>query len=117
MHFGSGETATRLRAALVLDGYSNEPTQRNWNDVTEVTIPGVAFNPGSSNEPSEVGRNAVITQPEVYAPFDADVLAGDRLVVRGDTYEVDGNPAAWRSPFTGWEPGLVIKLKTCPGSS
>jgi hypothetical protein len=42
----------------------------------------------------QTARNAVITKPEVYAPDGADVLAGDRLVVRGVTYEVAGRPAA-----------------------
>ena len=55
---------------------------------------------------------AVITRPEVYAPIDTDVLEGDRLTVRGITYEVQGNPQRWVNPFTGWQSdGLAIGLK------
>lgn len=113
--FAHGETGTRLRAAVTVDPYSGETTGRDWSNPTTLVIPDLAFNPGSSNEPSEVGRNAVITQPEVYGPVGIDVLAGDRLAIRGRTYEVEGDPAEWRSPFTGWEAGVVIKLELVEG--
>lgn len=111
--FAHGETVTRLRGAKITDRYGNETT--SWASPTSLTIPGCGFNPGGSIEPTQDGRNAVITRPEVYAPADADVDAGDRIVVRGDTYEVDGKPAEWRSPFTGWAPGMVIALKEVEG--
>ena len=113
--FPHGETATRLRAFRTLDPYSGEESEPDWDAAYELDIPGVGFNPGSSNEPTEVGRNAVITQPEVYAPTDADILAGDRLRIRGLVFDVEGDPADWRSPFTGWAPGLVVKLKRVEG--
>lgn len=119
MDFPHGETVTRLRAAMILDPYSGEATQAAWDDEanppSSLAIEGCAFNPGGSTEPTQEGRNAVITRPEVYAPADADVLAGDRLVVRGLTYDVEGDPADWRSPFTGWQPGLVIALERVSG--
>ena len=113
--FPHGETVTRLRATSAVDPYSDEPTQSDWTSPDSLDIPGCGFNPGQSSEPTQEARNAVITQPEVYAPTGSDVLAGDRLVVRGDTYDVDGKPAVWRSPFTGWQPGVVIVLKEVEG--
>lgn len=113
--FAHGETVTRLRAATVTDPYSNTATAENWTNPSSLDIDGCGFNPGQSSEPVQTARNAVITRPEVYAPADADVLAGDRLVVRGVTYEVDGRPQSWVSPFTGWAPGLVIVLKDVEG--
>lgn len=113
--FPHGETITRLRATAILDPYSGEPTDFTWDAPDALEIPDCGINPGGTSEPTQDGRNAVITRPEVYAPADADVTAGDRLVVRGETYEVDGEPAAWRSPFTGWAPGLVIVLKRVEG--
>lgn len=110
-----GEIATRLRGEAVADPYSAEATALSWDDPDELEIPGCGFDPGGSLEPVEVGRAAVITQPTLYAPADADVLAGDRVEVRSLTWEVDGDPALWRSPFTGWEPGLVVKLKKVSG--
>lgn len=113
--FAHGETVTRLRGTPVLDRYSGEQTGISWKAPDALDIPGCGFNPGGSSEPTQDGRNAVITRPEVYAPADADVTAADRLVVRGDTYQVDGKPAEWRSPLTGWAPGLVIALKEVQG--
>ena len=115
MNFPYGETVTRLRGTAVTDPYSGEATTVDWSDPDALPIPGCGFNPGSSLEPVQDARNAVITRPEVYLPADADVLAGDRLVVRSTTYEVDGDPALWRSPFTGWTPGLVAALKVVSG--
>lgn len=113
--FANGETVTRLRATAVTDPYSGEANGKSWTGPSQLDIEGCGFNPGGSSEPVQNSRNAVITKPEVYAPADADVLSGDRLVVRGVTYEVAGNPAAWVSPFTGWAPGLVIALDLVEG--
>jgi len=113
--FGHGETFTRLRGQETVDPYSGEASGRSWDEPDRLDIPGCAFNPGGSSEPVQDARSAVISQPEVYAPAGADVTAGDRLEVRGRVYDVDGEPAGWRSPFTGWEPGMVVALKAVAG--
>ncbi|MAE64152.1 MAG: hypothetical protein CMJ18_07735 [Phycisphaeraceae bacterium] len=113
--FAHGETVTRLRGTAVVDPYSGEPTSTDWSAPDSLAIPGCAFNPGGSLEPVEAGRTPVVTTPEVYAPTGSDVLSGDRLVVRGLTFDVVGRPQDWRSPFTGWAPGLVIPLKLWEG--
>lgn len=115
MDFAHGEPVTRLRATMTTSRYSDTNTKPNWSNPDELVIPGCGFNPGQSSEPLQDARNAVITQPEVYAPFGSDVLAGDRLVVRGRTYDVQGDPASWVSPFTGWAPGMVVPLKIVEG--
>ena len=115
MDFPYGETAVRQRATTSVDPYSGEATGSDWTTPDELEIPGCGFDPGGSTEPLEQGRTAVVTQPTVYAAGFPDVLAGDRLVVRGRTWEVDGDPQAWRNPFTGWEPGTTIKLKAVEG--
>lgn len=113
--FAHGETITRLRATAVTDPYSGQPTGSDWSSPSSLDIPGCGFNPGQSSEPLQEARNAIQTQPEVYAPTGSDILSGDRVVVRGKTYDVDGEPADWRSPFTGWAPGMVIALKRTDG--
>lgn len=115
MDFPYGETVTRLRATAVTDPYSGEATGEDWTTPSTLTIDDCAFNPGVSSEPVQNARNAVLTRPEVYAPAGSDILSGDRLVVRGDTFEVQGRPQDWRSPFTGWEPGLVVPLELVEG--
>lgn len=115
MLFPFGETVTRLRATAVTDPYSGAQTAKSWTDPDRLDIPGCGIDPGGSTEPVEAGRTAVITTPTVYAPPGVDVRAGDRLQVRGRTYAVDGRPAEWASPFTGWQPGTVINLKEVAG--
>lgn len=115
MYFAHGETVTRLRGVPVTDPYSNTTTGLDWTSPSSLAIPGCGFNPGLSTEPLQDARNAVLTRPEVYAPPGADILAGDRLAVRGLTYEVQGRPQDWVSPFTGWNPGLVVPLELVEG--
>lgn len=113
--FPHGEIVTRLRGVPATDPYSGEESGYDWSLPYSIDIPGCAFNPGRSSEPLQDARTAVSTQPEVYAPPGSDIAPGDRLVVRGVEYEVDGEPADWRSPFTGWEPGMVVALKRTEG--
>ncbi len=113
--FPYGETVTRLRGTPVEDPYSGEETDLDWSNPAALEIPGCAFDPGSSDEPLAQGRNAVITQPRLFVAAGVDVTARDRLVVRGRTWQVDGDPADFRHPMTGWHPGVVINLKAVNG--
>ncbi len=117
--FAYGETATRLRRQMWTDPYSGETAPRPWDDGDHepdaLPIEGVAFNPGGSTDLATDGRTIVTTKPTAYCPIDADILAGDRLQVRGVTYDVEGNPAEWRNPFTGWAPGLAVTLELVEG--
>lgn len=115
MDFPHGETVVRLRGSASVDPYSGEATGTDWAAPDRLEVYGCAFDPGGSQEPLEDGRSVVITRPKVYAPADADILPGDRLEVRGVEYEIEGDPAVWRSPFTGWEPGMVVNLERVTG--
>lgn len=114
MNFPHGETVTVLTAGTVSDPYSGEDVA-NWDTPTEVDVPGVAVEPRPSQEPTQDARNAVTSGFTLYMPVTADVTAASRVTVRGDTYDVLGEPAAWRSPFTGWEPGLVVQVGRTEG--
>jgi hypothetical protein len=81
----------------------------DWSPPTSLAIPGCAVADGGSLEPLQDARNAVDSDFDVLAPYGSDVLAGDRVVIRGLTCEVVGRPFDWRSPFTGWEPGTVVR--------
>lgn len=67
------------------------------------------------------GQDQVVSQPQVlFTGQDADDVAAvitstSEITVRGKTYQVDGEPEDWRSPFTGWHAGLVIPLKRTVG--
>lgn len=113
--FPYGEIVTRLRGTPAENPYSGEPTSLDWTSPDELDIPGCGFDPGGSEEPLAQGRDAVITQPRIFAPAGVDVAAHDRIVVRGRTWQVDGDPADYRHPMTGWKPGVVINLKAVSG--
>lgn len=81
----------------------------------EVIVDGCAFDPGGSVEASEPGREAVVSSPRVFVPAGTLVTARSLLTVRGLLYRVDGDPAEWKNPFTGWEPGIVATLERASG--
>lgn len=115
MSFAFGEKITVLRAPSVLDEYSGDVTGLDWTLATRKTIDGCGIAPVSSGEPLLDNRTQVDSQVEVYAPYGADIKALDRLVIRGITWAVEGEPAAWRHPMTGWQPGTVIRAVKVEG--
>lgn len=79
-----------------------------WEEVSEA-LPDGLFAPGGVEEPAVVGRAVVVSEPTVYwRNLWPDVVASDRLVVRGKTYTVEGEPADWRGARVG---GLVVRLR------
>lgn len=109
-----GETVTRIRTGTSPgeDRYGNPLPGVD----VETDFHGAAFDPGGSQEPTEVGRTPVVTTPKVYFR-DAwpDILAADRLRVRGDVYRVIGRPAKWANPYTTLKAGLVVELELVEG--
>lgn len=105
-----GESVTVLRAASVTDPYSGEATDLDWSDPAEHEVPGCAFDPGTGSEPATTWRQGMSVTPTLYAPHGADITAADRVRVRAQVYEVDGEPSSWVSPTTGAGHGLVVPL-------
>lgn len=81
--------------------------------VTTVTVTGVLA-PAIGAETTS-GQDQVITQPTAFLPAGTVVDSLSKLTIRGVDYEVDGTPEDWRSPFTGWQPGIVVPLKRVTG--
>lgn len=113
--FAHGESVTVLSAGLDEDPYSGEFTP-SWEWApTETVVSGVAVALGGSLEPLEAGRSAVDSDFDLFFPPDAVVTSDNRVVVRGLECDVAGRPFLWRSPFTGWTPGLVVQVKIREG--
>lgn len=112
--FTFGETVTRLRAGIATDPYSGEPVH-SWTTPARLPINGVAVEPRPSGEPVQDARNAVMSGFTLYMPRGADVTPADRVEVRGQVYAVLGEPADWRSPYTGWAPGVVVQVERVAG--
>ena len=113
--FAHGETITRLRGTPVTDPYSGEATGLDWGTPGELVIEGCGVASGGSMEPLTDARNSVESDFDVIAPIGVDVTAADRLVLRGLPCQVQGRPFDWRSPFTGWAPGALIRCKIVEG--
>lgn len=106
------EAVTRQRAGTTTDRYGN--TVLDWTNPDEDAIDGCAFAPTSTSEDYDQ-RAAVIQVPMLYAPPGADINAADRIVFRGTTFEVNGEPATWVDPFSGVEKGIEVPLRVVAG--
>lgn len=105
VYFPGGETVTVIRPAR-RDRVGDAPAAPSPH-----TIDGCGINWQSTTENND-RRETVLSTVEVFCPVGADIKAGDRVrLPNGGTYIVDGLPAPWQNPFTGWQPGVVVRLK------
>jgi hypothetical protein len=82
-----------LRASLDTEARYGA-SQRDWATATTTTIQGCAVLPANTDE-TDVGREYAATHMRLYAPSDADIATTDRVLWRGQTFEVDGPPTVW----------------------
>lgn len=59
--------------------------------------------------------NTVIVGLELLVPPGTDLVPTDKVRVRGDVYDVDGDVGEWTSPLTGTSAGLQVALKKVEG--
>lgn len=99
------DAVTRLRRVEYgEDRYGNPMYTDESTDLTPAL-----FAPRDVIPAPDPGREPVVTEPTLYWRNEwPDVVASDRLVVRGVTYEVQTIPADWRGQGIG---GLVVKLR------
>lgn len=113
MNFPYAEAVTVLTAGTVTDPYSGEAST-TWATYTE-RDESCAVAPGGSTEPTIVDRDAIDSTFDLIFDHDPGITAAERVVVRGLTCEVDGHPFSYVSPFTGWAPGTVVRVKVREG--
>lgn len=112
MDFPYGETVTVQTPATSTDRYGKTVT--DWSN--PATRPeSCAVGPGGSSEPSLDARAAIDSDFDLFFDHDPAIVASERVVVRGLVCDVDGHPFSWRSPFSGWEPGTVVRVKIREG--
>lgn len=114
-----GETVTRIRAPFMVDRDRYGNRVRDWAAADETDIEGCAVAPrqagGVAGEETSSGRQGVLVGMTVYTPPGADVVATDRMRVRGQLFEVDGEPSDWRNPFTTLARGVEVALRRVDG--
>ncbi len=101
---GDVETVTVVRLPAK-DPRTGDPLAGS-EEQTEVA--GCLFAPGSSST-TEQFSHQVDTDAVLYAPAGTDVRVEDRVMVRGDVYEVVGKPRVWSSA------GLEVDLRQVTG--
>jgi hypothetical protein len=96
----------------VEDAHGNET--ETWGPA--VALSGVyGFDPGSSSEPREPGHDRVIVEPSLYGPYGMPFVNRDRVIVRGQTYEVEGVVRQWKHMRSNREAGAVVTLRRVDG--
>lgn len=116
MQFPHGDFIEVIKPVAVLDEYSGEVTRWSFENAEPVTLDirfGVA--PNAQQESPVPGRNPIYSGYTLLAPIGHGIEPEDRVIVRGETYEVDGEIGDWISPFTGWRAGSVINVKRGEG--
>jgi hypothetical protein len=108
MMYANGETVTRLRGTPTTDQYSQTATILNWDEPDSIDVPGCVIYPATTGETVDVGRNQAEERLTVLMPTGTDITYADRLIIRGNTYDVDGFPHDYHHPITGWQPGTVV---------
>jgi hypothetical protein len=85
-----------------------------FGDVTRTfhhNLDGVFLAPRYSTEPGG-DRGSVIIGFSLFGPSGSDILADDRIKTPDDNfYDVIGEAAEWRSPFSNWAPGFEAALE------
>lgn len=110
-----------LRGGVTVTLIHSEVTGRDsrGNDVrttTETQVSGCAFIPGGTSENTE-GTIQVTADAEVYMPSGTQVTPEDQVRYQGVTYNVDGAPGTWTSPFTAIQGPVLVRLKVVTGAS
>lgn len=107
--FPHGVTLTVRDPNVTPDKYGDgtgSPTTESWGPC--------AIAPRTSIERADSRTPAVVVGLTVYGP-PREFAATDQVVIPSGpyagTWEVDGVPGDWSSPFTGWHPGVEVALK------
>lgn len=78
-------------------------------ETAETELPKALYAPKHVSPAVEVGRQVTVVEPTLYWPNKwPDVVASDRLRVRGREFEVHTIPSEWQGHGVG---GLVVVLK------
>ena len=101
---------TRQRATRTPDPYNPDETIEDWSNPDEIPLEGYFEMDSSTEQIDPVNRRVITLRTLVLDGPDADVRRGDRIVQGEKTWTVQGFPDAPRNPFTGWRPGLFVRL-------
>lgn len=99
------ETVTVVTPGKAADPYAGEEES---TEPTSVEVSRVMVEPRPSSEPVQDARNAVVSGFTLYLPPGTPVGPHNRVQVRGETYDVLGEPA-------DWQVGVVVQVGKTAG--
>ena len=110
--FPHGKTVTLVSTVTARDDYGD-----STSTVSETVVPDCAVAPRFATESTDPRVAPVMVGLTVYMPAGTAIDADDVLRIDGKLWQVDGLPAAWENPFTGWAPGLEVPVKRASDGS
>ena len=105
MDFPHGETVTVRSVTTTTDAHGDSTTA-----VVEESWGPCAIAPRYATESTDPHASPLIVGKTIYGPT-RTLNSDDLLVIGGETWQVDGLPGEWQSPFTGWAPGMEVPVK------
>lgn len=79
-----------------------------WTE-TEIQLQGIVA-ARTSNTVTEADAITISQGLTLYLPSGTDVQDGDKFIVRGKRYIIDGEAFDWRDGLGNWNPGTVVNL-------
>ena len=106
---------TRLRAGRKPDPMNPRRSLPDWEAAERLEVAGF-LDASESSEVSSALRQELVSSVTLYLPgVGADVRRGDRVTDGTRTWSVTGEPDVPLSPFTGWQPYMVLTLEEVRG--
>jgi hypothetical protein len=99
---------TIVRPTLGLDVYGD---LRPTGVTARFELSGCVIAPRLSGDIVEPARQGVMVGLSLYAQVDADIRPTDQVEVDGALYDIDGDIARWRSPYSAVVDGVEVALR------
>ncbi len=110
-----GPTVVVRRAGTKSDRYNPTSVVPDWDTATDTNA--VLIAPPAPRRTSEAGlredsdrRQGTLYGYTLYFPATADIRPADRVVLWGDTYDVEGEPGRWTSGVGSSLGGLEVDV-------
>lgn len=90
----------RIRPGTKTDSRGSVIPDWSEDKITKLTITGCSVQPATTSLSLDGRVLGINEQWTAYIPEGSDVIAGDRIVFDGNTYEINGEPKKWTGAFT-----------------
>lgn len=107
-----GEQVQHTRKVMIGRNAHGQPI---YEDQVQPPIYGASLQGINSAEPADSITFRVTTDMILYVPPTTDVVALDKMTVRGKVYEVQGDSVGQVSAYTGTAAHVPVKLKRITG--